>query len=180
MGSRTSVALRIGIVCHAWFCFGFLYEEIVDVPNMIGVRAAEAQALWDPYHWLTNPVFYYALIALPAPASLAYLWLKRAGLSPANQARLRVAIGGHLAMGILTMIAVTQINNIIYFGPPIGDPARVRLLASTWFVLNAARILATAVTTTKLVSIFLTLHDEAVRATVPAVPADGVGEGIRR
>jgi uncharacterized membrane protein len=156
---HTDRALRIAIGCNAWFFFGFLYEEIVDVPNMMfGSRAASAQALWDPYHWVTNPVFYYVVVALPAVGSLVFLWLRRAELSPANRTRLQVAAGGHIAMALLTGIAVTQINGILYFGPPMGDPERVRTLAWVWFLVNALRITATALTVVKLVAIYTDTH----------------------
>jgi hypothetical protein len=159
--------LRAGstaVVCHAWFFFGFLYEEIVDVPNMMtGSHAVTAQALWDPYHSVTNPVFYYAIVAVPALVSLAFLWLRRDELSPANRTRLRVAIGGHLAMAVLTAIAVTQINGTLYFGPPINDPARVDTLAWTWFAVNALRLGATALATVRLAELCLKISTTSAR-----------------
>ncbi|MFE9933747.1 hypothetical protein [Streptomyces sp. NPDC005533] len=133
MHARIGPTVGTAVLCHAWFFFGFLYEEIVDVPNMMmGAHAAEAQSLWDLYHSVTNPVFYCAIVAVPVLGSLAFLWLKRGGLSPANQTCLRLATYGHLAMAALTFVAVTQINGTLYFGPPINDPARVDTLAWAW------------------------------------------------
>ncbi|MDX3536158.1 hypothetical protein PV721_17610 [Streptomyces sp. MB09-01] len=164
MHARIGPAASTAVLCHAWFFFGFLYEEIVDVPNMmIGAHAGEAQSLWDPYHSVTNPVFYYAIVAVPALGSLAFLWLKRGGLSPANQTRLRLATRGHLAMAALTLVAVTQINGTLYFGPPINDPARVDTLAWTWFGVNALRIGATAFATVKLIEFYLDIRSTTAR-----------------
>jgi hypothetical protein len=153
--NRIELALRIGVVCHAWYLFGFVYEEIVDVPNMIGSRGGQAQGLWDPYHWLTNPVHYYAVIALPAIACLALLWHRRHELPPADRRRLHTAIGGHAVLAVTTGIAVTLINDTLYFGPPIGDPNRVRVLALTWFTVNGIRIVGVACTTAALAGILL-------------------------
>ncbi len=153
MSPRAGLALRIAVFSNAMMLFGFLYEEVVDVPNLMGSRAREAQALWGPYHWFSNPTYYFGLAGMAGLFSLLFLWLKRRELSSADRARLLVAIAGHAATAVLTVIAVTNINNHLYFGPPIGDPARVRLLAVTWFVLNAARIAATALTTTRLIGI---------------------------
>ncbi|MCM9077973.1 MULTISPECIES: hypothetical protein [Streptomyces] len=164
MHARIGPAAGTAVLCHAWFFFGFLYEEIVDVPNMMmGAHAVEAQSLWDPYHSVTNPVFYYAIVAVPVLGSLAFLWLKRGGLSPANQTRLRLATCGHLAMAALTFVAVTQINGTLYFGPPINDPARVDTLAWAWFGVNALRIGATAFATVKLLDLYLNICGTSTR-----------------
>jgi hypothetical protein len=151
----------VAIIGNAWYLFGFLYEEVVDVPNMMfGSSAAKAQAVWDPYHWATNPVFYYTIVAFPTFVSLVLLWLGRGELTPANRARLRAALGGHVAVAVLTGIAVTQINGTLYFGSPIGDSSQVHALAWTWFAVNALRIAATGLTVLKLIAI----HSDAMTA----------------
>jgi hypothetical protein len=126
---------------------GFVYEAIVDVPNLMLAKGVEAQALWAPYHWATNPVHFYTVPGLVLLPALLILWLRRAELSGHGRRRLRVALYGLLGTAVTTGIAVTQINDELYFGPPIGDPARVRFLAVTWFVVNALRIVSTATTT---------------------------------
>ncbi|MDQ1013429.1 hypothetical protein QFZ82_007997 [Streptomyces sp. V4I23] len=57
-------------------------------------------------------------------------------------------------MAALTGVAVTQINGILFFGPPADDPMRVRALAGAWSLINALRVAATALTVAELVGIY--------------------------
>ncbi|MFD7916366.1 hypothetical protein ACFV30_37650 [Streptomyces sp. NPDC059752] len=171
MDRRVGLYLQVGIVCHAGYFFGFLYEAIVDVPNMLGARAVQAQALWDPYHWLTNPGFYYTIVGMPALVSLVLLLRRRTRLSLAGRVRLRASTGCHLVMMALTTIAVTQINDTLYFGAPIGDLGRVHFLAGAWFLVNAARISVTAVVIANLMKIYTeALAIPVSSAKVPGSP----------
>lgn len=166
--NRIELALRVGVVCHAWYLFGFVYEEIVDVPNLIGARGMQAQGLWNPYHWLTNPVHYYAVVAAPAIACLGILWRRRHEFLPADRRRLRAAVSGHFVLALTTGVAVTLINGPLYFGAPIGDPDRVRLLALTWFTVNGIRIAGVATATAALAAILLDR-----RVAVPVTAGQG-------
>lgn len=66
-------------------------------------------------------------------------------------------------MAALTFVAVTQINDTLYFGPPINDPARVDALAWAWFGVNALRIGATAFATVKLIDFYLNIRGTSAR-----------------
>ncbi|MEU4360256.1 hypothetical protein [Streptomyces virginiae] len=116
-----SLALRIAVCCEAWYFFGFLYEELVDLPNLLGSRAQEAQALWNPYHWTSNPAYYYAIVGLAGLPCAITLWRSRSHLRQQDRARLKTARWATLALLLLTDVAVTQLNNTLYFGPPMAD-----------------------------------------------------------
>lgn len=180
MNRNLGLALRVAIPCNTMMVFGFLYEEIVDVPNLIGAHGREAQALWNAYHWLTNPIHFYVVPGIVVELSLLFLWLRRRALPSADRARLMTALGGHVGTAVLTGIAVTQINNHLYFGPPIDDPARVRFLAVTWFVVNAVRIVSTAVTTVSLTRISRNLLTGTVDPGRATGAVEGTTQGVRR
>ncbi|TPV96877.1 MAG: hypothetical protein B7733_02435, partial [Myxococcales bacterium FL481] len=65
--------LRISLlVCVS----GFVYEQLVDVPNLLGPNAVEAQAVWVRYHHRSDPGWFFAPPMLVALSSLVWLWFR--------------------------------------------------------------------------------------------------------
>lgn len=151
---KITTALWIAIACSAMSFFGYVYEAIVDVPNMFGASPTDAKQMWTAYHSLTNPIHYHILPAMGAILGLAILWRYRSRLSSEQQKKLNIAIFTTIFANILTGIAVTQLNNRLYFGNPIDEPIVVINLAIAWSLVNFIRLLIVLICIISLLKIF--------------------------
>ena len=59
-----------------------------------------------------------------------------------------------ILINILTGMAVTQINDKLYFNLPVNDSESVKDLAKIWAILNFIRLSFTAICTVILVKMF--------------------------
>lgn len=135
--------------------FGYVYEEIVDIPNMIfSAQAGEVNRSWANYHEVTNPVHYYGLVSTLGIISLILIWANKKHLSKINFKKVKIAtalIGGAT---LLTIIAVTQINDFVFFNKPIEGAYTLGQLSIIWAVINLMRLSLTFFAVLKLISVF--------------------------
>jgi hypothetical protein len=134
--------------------FGFVYEEIDFIPNYFSQTPMEAKIQWNSFHSLTNPAYYHIPPSIIAIFSITMIWFYKQHLSNRQIRKLRVVSIMIIIINILTGIAVTQINDKLYFETPVNNSETVKGLATTWAILNFIRILSTAICTIILVKMF--------------------------
>lgn len=134
--------------------FGFVYEEIDFIPNYFSTTPIEAKAHWNSFHSLTNPAYYHILPSLIAIFSVVAIWFYKAYLSKRQIRKLRIVSIAIILINVLTVIAVTQINDKLYFEIPIESSETVKSLATIWAILNFIRLVLTAICTIMLIKMF--------------------------
>lgn len=151
---RLTWALWVAIFCNTMSFFGYVYEQIVFVPNMFSSSPTESKMLWTNYYTSTNPGHYHILVTVLALIAFIVLWIYRQGLGAQQSKRLKAATIMFVIANILTGIAVTQINNKLYFGGPINEAQVVLSLATSWALLNLMRAIAVFICIVSLLKIF--------------------------
>lgn len=144
----------IAIVMSTMSFFGFVYEEIDFIPNYFSKTPMEAKIQWNSFHSLTNPAYYHIPPSIIAIFSITVIWFYNQYLSKRQIGKLRVVSILILLVNILTGIAVTQINDKLYFEIPVDNSETVKDLATIWAILNFIRIFFTAICTIMLVKMF--------------------------
>lgn len=143
-GSKYVKIILLAIFCHAMCLFGYVYEQVVDVPNMWGSDPAAAKKMWTDYHTISNPEYYYILVTTIGLIAVIYLWVKRNKIIPADKKHARNALVLVILTNICTGIAVSNINNRLYFGTVAMTPGAITKLAALWSIVNSMRILFVA------------------------------------
>lgn len=149
------ILLWITIFCNSMCFFGYVYEEIVDIPNILfSDNSIKVNELWSNYHIITNPAHYYGFITSIGIISLILLWINKKVLSEVDFKKLKIASGLIILATIITTIAVTQINDFVFFGKPLEQSQNLHSLSIIWSILNFIRLSFTFLATLKLLSIF--------------------------
>ena len=151
---KVTYALWVAIFCNTMSFFGYVYEEIVDVPNFFGSSPTNAKVLWTTYHTVTNPIHYHGFVTIVALIALVIIWFYKEGLDSHQIKKLKLATITFVIANILTIIAVTQLNNKLYFGDPINDAQVVITLASSWAILNLIRAITVFICVVSLLQMF--------------------------
>lgn len=134
--------------------FGFVYEEIDFIPNYFTTSPIDARTQWNNFHSLTNPAYYHILPSIIAIFSIVVVWFYKQHLLKRQIKKLKTASIIIVLINILTGIAVTQINDKLFFELPIENAATVINLAITWAILNFIRLFLTAICIIVLVKMF--------------------------
>ena len=125
---------------HAMWFFGNLYEQIVDVPNLLS-NPVRARALWGQYHQLTNPIYYHvpntllAIIGMLLGHAYACKRVDRSVYRLFTQATLCSAAGIVLTGGI-----VLGLNVKLFLSSTPLPEAAIRRLAVYWLLGNGLRL----------------------------------------
>ncbi len=149
-----STIVWTSILANAMSFFGFVYEEIDFVPNYFTSSPAEAKMSWSEFHSLTTPAYYHILPSIIAIMCVVALWFYKRNLTDNQIRKLKIASLSTLLVNILTGIAVTQINNKLYFGEPIGDSETIKTFATIWGILNFLRLSFVAISTMAFLKFF--------------------------
>lgn len=148
------ILIWIAIVANAMSFFGFVYEEIDFIPNYFSKTPMEAKIQWNSFHSLTNPAYYHIPPSIAAILSITVIWFYKKYLSNRQIRILKVASIMIILINILTGIAVTQINDKLYFDMSVDSSETVKRLATIWAVLNFIRLSFTAICAILLMKMF--------------------------
>lgn len=154
INKRIIVFIWGAIIASAMSFFGFIYEEIDFIPNYFGATPTEAKIQWSSFHSLTNPAYYHIPPSIVAIFCIAMIWFYKQHLSDSQLKKLKIASVVTILINILTGIAVTQINDKLYFGTSINNSETVKNLAIIWATLNFIRLSLVAVCIVLLVKMF--------------------------
>ncbi len=122
--------------------FGYLYEQIDFIPNYFyGSRQDEASLHWSKFHQLTNPAFYHILPAILAILCIINLWIRKDFLNKFQRKSLILISILTVITNLLTSLAVTQINDQLFFGQNIDNKTNLKVLALLWSGINASRLI---------------------------------------
>lgn len=154
INKRITILIWTAIIACAMSFFGFVYEQIDFIPNYLSTTPIEAKMHWTSFHSITNPAYYHIPASIVAICCIAVIWYYRQHLSETQIRKLRVASLLTILVNILTGIAVTQINDKLYFGTQINNSETVKNLAIVWATLNFIRLFFVALCTVKLVKMF--------------------------
>lgn len=144
----------IAIIANTMSFFGFVYEEIDFIPNYFSKTPMEAKIQWNSFHSLTNPAYYHIPPSIIAIFSIAIIWFYNQLLSNRQIRILKTVSIIIILINILTGIAVTQINDKLFFEIPIENSETVKRLATIWAILNFIRLSFTAICTIMLIKMF--------------------------
>lgn len=144
----------IAIIASTMSLFGFVYEEIDFIPNYFTANPIEAKIQWSNFHSVTNPAHYHIPASIGAIFSIIAIWFYKQQLSNQQRRNLKTASVMIILINIVTGIAVTQINDKLYFAAPVDNAEMVRNLAVIWATLNFIRLSCAAICTTALVKMF--------------------------
>ena len=133
--------LKISLFCIAMSFFGFLYEEVVELPNMFGNSPIPIKNLWNNFHWKSNPAIYHAFPAMISLLCLVVLFFKRKHFEPFQEKIIKIVLVLQALTNVFTGIAVLGINDKLYFGAEVLNSQEVIYLATTWGILNFFRLL---------------------------------------
>lgn len=133
--------------------YGFVYEEIDFIPNFFNSHPIESKLHWNSFHSITNPSYYHILPSICCMFSLAIIWFFRRHLESQQISKLKAASIFVVIVNILTGIAVTLINDKLYFEKTV-EPTTLKNLAMVWATLNFIRITLTAIHTAILMKMF--------------------------
>lgn len=148
------ILIWTAIIASAMSLFGFVYEGIDFIPNYFGTSPIEAKMQWNNFHSITNPAYYHIPPSAIAIVAIIMIWFYRRHLLTQNIRKLKTVSILIVLINILTGIAVTQINDKLYFEMPIEHSETVKNLAITWAILNFIRLVLTALCTITLVKMF--------------------------
>lgn len=151
---RITTFIWIAIIASTMSFFGFVYEEIDFIPNYFGIAPLEAQIQWSGFHSLTNPAYYHIPPSIVAIFGLGMIWFYRSDLTKLQLRKLKIASVITILINILTGIAVTQINDKLYFGTTMNSSETIKNLAIIWGVLNFIRLSFVAICIVVLVKMF--------------------------
>lgn len=143
---KNQVALRkpiaFLILSIAMSFFGYLYEQIDFIPNyLVGVGYQNASLHWSNFHQVTNPAYYHILPACVAIVCIISIWRQKRTLSNAQHKALLLITIVTVLTNVLTTLAVTQINDQLFFGQSLENTTDIKTLALQWSILNILRLL---------------------------------------
>lgn len=162
IGRRIANLIWVAVIASTMSFFGFVYEAIDFIPNYFGPAPIEAQIQWRSFHSLTNPAYYHLPPSVIAIGCIAIVWIYRHCLSVGQLRLLKIASVATILVNILTGIAVTQVNDKLFFGTQFSNSEMVTNLALTWAILNLIRLSFAAscsVALMKMFSISLTTNN---------------------
>jgi hypothetical protein len=148
-----SIAIWIAIITSTMSFFGFVYEEIDFIPNFFNSHPIESKLNWNSFHSITNPSHYHILPAICCIFSLTIIWFNKHHIALQQISKLKVASILVIIVNILTGIAVTYINDKLYFNKTV-ESTTLKNLAIAWATLNFVRITLTAIYTVILMKMF--------------------------
>lgn len=154
INKRITILIWTAIIACTMSFFGFVYEQIDFIPNYLGATPIEAKMHWNNFHSITNPAYYHIPASIIAICCIAVIWYYRQYLTKTQIRKLRVVSLLTILVNVLTGIAVTQINDKLYFGTQIDNSETIKSLAIVWGVLNFIRLSFVAICAVLLVKMF--------------------------
>ena len=152
--NRIATLIYIVIFASAMSFFGFVYEQIDFIPNYFGLSPINAKIQWTSFHSITNPAFYHILPSIVTVFCVLMLWFYKHNLLIHQLRKLKIVSALVIVINILTGIAVTQINEKLYFDTSIIETKEVKNLAISWTLLNFSRLSLVAICIKILVKMF--------------------------
>lgn len=121
--------------------FGYLYEQIDFIPNYFVDNSIESAVHWSTFHQLTNPAYYHILPSAVSLVCLALLWAKKKNLTHTqSKAVIRLFIF-MILINLLTTVAVTTINDTLFFAQQLENLTSMKTEAIKWSLLNVSRLI---------------------------------------
>lgn len=122
--------------------FGYLYEQIDFIPNyLLANNPKEISVYWSKFHYIVNPAHYHILPATLTLFCLLYIWINRKRLNKLQYKSLILVTTLIIIVNILTVIAVFQINDKLYFSKEVNNQINLKWLAIVWSFINIIRLL---------------------------------------
>lgn len=151
---RIANSIWVAVIANTMSFFGFVYEAIDFIPNYFGTASIEAQMHWRSFHSLTNPAYYHIFPSIITICCIVMVWIHRHYLSSDQLRLLKIASVATILVNISTGIAVTQLNDKLYFGTQFNNAETVRNLALIWGILNLIRLSFAAICSVSLLKTF--------------------------
>lgn len=135
--------------------FGYLYEQIDFIPNYLaGAGHQNASLHWSNFHHVTNPAYYHILPACVTILCLVSIWKHKRILSSVQHKTLLLITVLTVLTNVLTTLAVTQINDQLFFGQSLENAIDIKALALLWSMLNILRLLFLFICGQKVIATF--------------------------
>lgn len=119
--------------------FGYLYEQIDFIPNFLIGDIEQISFYWNKFHHITNPAYYHILPAIVTVFCVFYLWSKKNKFTKIQYKSLIFITTLTILTNVLTVVAVTQINNQLYFNDNYSSDFKE--LAIKWSLINFLRLI---------------------------------------